>query len=114
MSLTRLFLCTTILVSGSFSFAKRSCTDEEFAKAISKDLPEGSASIIKRIVECNHWGGEVGDTSPERTKEIEAAVAKAKCNSLADDQATFIKRHAKIKKVQEAFFKADAWDGQCD
>ena len=98
----------------SISSAKRVCSEEEFVKINSKGLPEGSAAILRRIFECNHWGGEVGDTSAGRTKQIEEGVKKANCASLPSDQVTFIKLHAKHQKIETIFSKADAWDGFCD
>lgn len=114
MKSVSVFVLLSALTVASIATAKQSCTDDEFVAKTAKDLPEGTAPILKRIVECNHWAGEVGDTSPERTNQIQAAIEKAKCNTLPEDQAAFIKRHAKLKKVEDAFKKADAWDGECD
>lgn len=114
MKLVKLMILTILFFAASISAAKRPCTEEEFVRITLKGLPVGSAPIIRRIVECNHWGSEVGDTSPERTKQIEEGVKKAKCDTIATDQAAFIKFHAKSKKLENVFSKADAWDGNCD
>ena len=100
--------------SSSIVFGRHSCTDEEFSRAVSKKLPKGAGSIISRIVQCNHWGGEVGDSDPERKKQIEAGVNKAKCEALEKDRSEFIKHHSKNKKIEAAFVTADSWEGLCD
>lgn len=114
MSFLNLIILIFLTFTTSVSMAGPSCTEEEFVQTISKGLPEGSASIIRRITQCNHWSGEIGDTSTERTKQIEEGLKNAKCDTLPKDQAAFIKIHSKLKKVKDAFSKAEAWAGDCD
>jgi hypothetical protein len=102
-----------ILFSTGTALAEHSCTDEQYSKLASKGLPAGTREIIARITSCNHWGGEVGDTSPERTKEIDEAVKKDQCDALQKDREAFIKRHSKSTKLPAVFTAADSWDGKC-
>jgi hypothetical protein len=110
----KLFNAVILILMTSVAFAGRPCTDEEFSKTLAKELPNGAEAIIRRIIECNHWGEEAGDTSPERTKQIEAGVKKSKCETIEKDRSTFINLHPKDKKIPEAFSKAESWSGSCE
>ncbi len=92
----------------------RACTEDKFIKINSQGLPKGAASILKRILECNHRIAEKGDGSTVPTKKIEKGVKKAKCDSLQNDRAEFIKAHSSNQNIESVFAKADAWDGYCD
>lgn len=103
------------LLSVSIAHSQSSCTNEEFAKKISKNLPDGLESLIVRITECGHWGGEE-PYDKERAAFIEAAVKKANCDKIDKDKEALVKKNPKkIKELKNAFVAADRWDeGSCE
>lgn len=102
-----------LIFFASIATARETCTEEEFSRNISKGLPAETELIVRRIIECKHWSEEIGDTDPERTKQIEMGIKKAKCETLEKDRAAFIKTHPKLKKMEDVFSTADAWYGSC-
>lgn len=103
-----------VLLFGLKSYSKQSCTSLEFSKRLSQGLPKGAESILNRIIECNHWGGEVGDASAERNKQILEGVERARCKDLDKDRSELMKKHPSNKKLVDALSAADSWKGSCE
>ncbi len=109
-----LSILVVMIACSSIAHSKKSCTEEEFARSIAKGFPVGTESIVRRIVQCNHWAGEIGDTDPERTKQINTGLKKSKCESLDKDRSEFVKQHVKNSNLQLIFAKSESWEGTCD
>lgn len=103
-----MLICTTI-------YAQNNCTNEDFAKKVSKNLPSGTENLISRITECNHWAGE-DPYDKERAAYIIESVAKAKCDRIDKDKENLIKKNSKMKNaLEKAFDAAEKWnEGSCN
>lgn len=113
MKVNSVIFLLTLLVSVQ-AFARESCTNEEFAKQISKGLPSGTESLVVRITECAHFGGEEA-YDKERAAFIEAAVKNAKCDQIERDEKTILKKFSKKnRELKKVFQAAENWDeGSC-
>jgi hypothetical protein len=74
-------------------------------KKITNGQPEDVVALIERIVECNHWGGEV-PYDKERAEWIKEAVERARCANLDSAEQTMERKYIGNKKVLKAIKKA--------
>lgn len=52
---------------------------------LKREMPPEVASLLSRIVECNHWGGEE-PYDKERAREIGRAIERLRCSQLDRDE----------------------------
>lgn len=74
-------------------------------KEITKGQPKDVVSLIERIVECSHWGGEQ-PFDKVRADEIRKAVEEAGCSRINSDEQTLNQKYKPNKKVPEAIRRA--------
>ncbi len=58
--------------------------------AINKGMPKSVQQLNKRQIECNYWGGEE-PYDKAWLRQINAAVAKLKCDTLEKDEKKLLK-----------------------
>jgi hypothetical protein len=68
-------------------------------KELQKGMPGPVASLILRIVECNHWSGEEGYDAARRA-EIEKAVSELRCEDLEKDENVVLKQYGSNPAVR--------------
>jgi hypothetical protein len=78
--------------------------DEDVA-AINKDMPKQVKQFNKRQIECNHWSGEE-PYDAERGAQINAAVAKLKCDALEKDEKKLLRKYKSQPDVIDSINKA--------
>lgn len=89
------------------------CTDIEFSKNITKNMPKEVEFMIYRIIQCNHWGGEDG-YDEERRNDINKAYEENKCSTVEKDQSDFLNKYSENEKVVNAIKSANSWEGSCE
>lgn len=68
-------------------------------------MPRPVAALIDRLVECNHWSGEE-PYDQGRRKEIDAAIASLRCQSLDRDLQKMLRRYPDDPKIAENLRRA--------
>jgi hypothetical protein len=69
--------------------------------------PNEVKSFVERVEQCLHWAGEVGDTPPERTAQIERATQDLACETLQADGQVIWKKYSSAPSAQQALRSAD-------
>lgn len=78
--------------------------DEDVA-AINKSVPKQVKLFNKRQIECNHWAGEE-PYDKERSKEINSAITKLRCDALGRDEKRLRKKYKVRPDVIDSINKA--------
>jgi hypothetical protein len=78
--------------------------DEDVA-VINKGMPKQVKLFNKRQIECNHWPGEE-PYDKERTKEINAAITKLRCDFLERDEKRLRVKYKARPNVIDSINKA--------
>ena len=69
-------------------------------RLLKADMPAPVVALIDRIVGCNHWAGEE-PYDEQRRREINAAVASLRCQSLERDEQRILRRYRNDPRVSE-------------
>jgi hypothetical protein len=77
----------------------------EDVAVINKGMPKSVKQFNRRQIECNHWGGEE-PYDKARLKQINAAVAKLKCDALEKDEKKLLKKYKSQPDVIDSINKA--------
>lgn len=70
-------------------------------KELQKGMPGPVASLISRIVECNHWSGEEGYDAARRA-EIKKALSELRCEDLEKDENVVLKQYGSNPAVRRS------------
>jgi hypothetical protein len=71
------------------------------------ELPKDVTALLKRMDECEHWGGEE-PYDDARKQEITEAVGRLKCDDVAKDRAKILKKYKKKPKIVDKIEKFPA------
>lgn len=93
----------------TLSNTQSSCTDKEFAKNITKNLPNDVEPIVYRVIVCNHFGGEDG-YSQDRIDQINQASEEYKCSTIEKDQRDLLNKYSGDQSIINAIQSANSWD----
>ena len=82
--------------------------DESVRTNVVSQLPADAARVVERVIACNHFAGETGDNTPEREREITAAVEALGCDRVKQDVAAMRSKYADDREVEKALADAAA------
>ena len=79
---------------------------EELMVPGSANLPVDARQVVERLAACSHFAGEFNGDRSERDKEIAAATAKLRCETIEQDASAIRTRYVGNRAVQEALVAA--------
>jgi hypothetical protein len=103
----KLSFCSVLLVFPLIA-STAGATDENTPynyEALTKNQPKDVVKFIKRLDDCAHWSGEEGYDEARR-KEINAAIAKLKCERIERDGNSLKKKYKDKKQTADVITKA--------
>lgn len=72
----------------------------------SDSLPTEVSSLIKRAMECNHWGGEDGYDA-DRRSQIEQAMKELQCSEIDRNKAALLLKYSGDSSATRAINVSD-------
>jgi hypothetical protein len=72
----------------------------------SANLPVDARKVVERLAGCSHFAGEFNGDGSERDKEVAAATARLRCETIEQDASAIRTRYSGNRAVLEALVAA--------
>jgi hypothetical protein len=69
-------------------------------------LPRDARRVVERLAGCSHFAGEFNGDRSQRDKDVSAAEAKLRCETIEQDATAIRTKYAGNKSVQDALVAA--------
>ncbi len=104
----RSFAVVCLLIAGCASAAKLppNPADKDPWVPGFPSLPKDARRVVERLAGCSHFAGEFNGNRSQRDKDVSAAEAELRCETIEQDAAAIRKRYAGNKSVQDALVAA--------